>query len=101
MKARLGTVLPNEAQMSRGLPQGAPESPVTDLVKSWKVRNLAWSLDDFVLAANCYVFLVAASVAAAEVKAQSMCWLSGDVPAASWAKCTQQAGGMLFAGGLV
>ena len=80
MKARLGTVLSNNVQVSRGLPQGAPESPVIftlimelvlrDLVKSWKVRNMAWSLDDFVLAAICCaddVVLVAASVAAAEV----------------------------------
>ena len=64
MKARLGTVLSNKVQMSRGLPQGAPESPVIlimtmelilrDLVYSWQVRNLAWSLDDFVLSAICY-----------------------------------------------
>ena len=66
--------------MSRGLPQGAPESPVIftvvmelilrDLIKSWKVRKLAWSLDDFVLAAIWYatnVVLAATSVAAAEV----------------------------------
>ena len=39
------------------------------LIKSWKFRELAWSPDDFVLAATCYaddVVLVAASVAAAE-----------------------------------
>ena len=41
-----------------------------DLIESWKVRKLAWRLDDFVLAAICYaddVVLTAASVAAAEV----------------------------------
>ena len=64
VKARLGTVLSSKVQMSRGLSQGAPESPVIftmimelvlrDLVKSWKVRNLAWSLDDLVLTAICY-----------------------------------------------
>ena len=77
MKARLGTVLSNMVQMSRGLSQGAPEFPVIftmiielvlrDLVKSWKARNLAWTLDDFVLAATCYadaVVLAAATVAA-------------------------------------
>ena len=66
--------------MCRGLHQGAPESPVIfamtmelvlrDLIKSWKVRKLAWSLDDFVLAAICYadgVVLAAALVAAVEV----------------------------------
>ena len=71
MKARLGTVLSNKVQISRGLPQGAPESPVVfTLIKSWKIRKLAWSLDDFVLAAICYaddVVLVVTSVAAAEV----------------------------------
>ena len=65
MKARLGTVLSNKAQMSRGLPQGSLECPVIfalimklvlrDLAKSWKPRNLAWSLDGFVLAAICCV----------------------------------------------
>ena len=80
MNARLGAVLTNKVQMNREMPEGALESPVIvtmimklvlrDLVKSWKVRNLAWTLDDFVLAATCYaddVVLAAASVAAAEV----------------------------------
>ena len=71
MKARLGTVLSNKVQMSLGLPQGAPESVVLrDLMKSWTVRKLPWSLDDFVLAAICCaddVVWVAASSAAAEV----------------------------------
>ena len=80
MKARLGTVSSSKVRMSRGLPQGAPESLVIftmimelvlrDLIKSWITRKLAWRLDDFVLAAICYaddVVLVAASVAAAEV----------------------------------
>ena len=54
LNARLGTVLSNEVQISRGLLQGAPESPVIsteimelvvrELVKSWKARDLAWSL---------------------------------------------------------
>ena len=69
-----------KVQMSRGLPEGEPESPVIftmimklvlrDLIKSWKVRKLARSLDDFLLTATCYagdVVLVAASVVAAEV----------------------------------
>ena len=69
--------------MSRGLSQGAPESPVIftmimeltlrDLIKSWIARKLAWRLDDFVLATIFYaddVVLVAASVAAAEVRWQ-------------------------------
>ena len=46
------------------------ELVLRDLIKSWKIRKLAWSLDDFVLAAICCaddVVLVAASVAAAEV----------------------------------
>ena len=79
MKVRLGTVSSNKVRMNRGLPQGAPASPVItmvielvlrDLIKSWIARKLAWRLDDFVLAAICYaddVVLVAASVAAAEV----------------------------------
>ena len=80
MKARLGTVSSNKVRMNRGLPQGAPESPVIftmimelvlrDMLKSWITRKLAWRLDDFALAAICYahdVVLVAASVAAAEV----------------------------------
>ena len=80
MKARLGTVSSSKVRMSRGLPQGAPESLViftmiTELVlrdffKNLITRKLAWRLDDFVLGAICYandVVLVAASVAAAEV----------------------------------
>ena len=76
----LGTVLSNKVRMSRGLPQGAPESPVIftmimelvlrDSIKSWITRKLAWRLDDFVLAAMCYaddVVLFAVSVTAAEV----------------------------------
>ena len=79
MKACLGTVTSNKVQMSRGLPQGAPESPVIftmimelvlrDLIKSWISRKLAWRLDDYTLAAICYadaVVLIAVSVAAAE-----------------------------------
>ena len=79
MKACLGTVTSNKVQISRGLPQGAPESPVIftmimelvlrDLIKSWISRKLAWRLDDFTLAAICYaddVVLIAVSVAAAE-----------------------------------
>ena len=69
----------NKVQMSRGLPQGAPESPVIftmimelvlrDVIKSWISRKLAWRLDDFALAAICYaddVVLIAVSVSAAE-----------------------------------
>ena len=80
MKARLGMVSSNKVRMSRGLPQAAPESPVIftmimelalrDLIKSWITRKLAWSLDDFVLAAICYAddeVLVAVSVIAAEM----------------------------------
>ena len=80
MKACLGTVTSNKVQMSRGLPQGAPESPVIftmimelvlrDLLKSWISRKLAWRLDDFTLAAICYadeVVLIAVSVSAAEI----------------------------------
>ena len=79
MKARLGTVTSNKVQMSRGLPQGAPESPVIftmimelvlrDLIKSWITQKLAWRLDDFTLAAICNaddVVLIAVSVSAAE-----------------------------------
>ena len=79
MKACLGTVTSNKVQMSRGLPQGAPESPVIftmimelvlrDLIKSWISRKLAWRLDDFTLAAISYaddVVLIAVSVSAAE-----------------------------------
>ena len=78
-KARLGTVTSNKVQMSRGLPQGAPESPVIftmimelvlrDLIKSWISRKLAWRLDEFTLAAICNaddVVLIAVSVSAAE-----------------------------------
>ena len=49
MIACLGTVTSNKVQMSRGLPQGAPESPVIftmimelvlrDLIKSWISRK--------------------------------------------------------------
>ena len=80
MKARLGTVSLNNVRMSRGLPQGAPESPVIftmimklvsrDLIKSWITRKLAWRLDDSALAAICYaddVVLVAVSMSAAEI----------------------------------
>ena len=79
MKACLGTVTSNKVQMTRGLPQGAPESPVIftmimelvlrDLIKSWISRKLAWRLYDFTLAAICYaddVVLIAVSVSAAE-----------------------------------
>ena len=79
MKGHLGTVTSNKVQMSRGLPQRAPESPVIftmimelvlrDLIKSWISRKLAWRLDDFTLAAICYaddVVLIAVSVSAAE-----------------------------------
>ena len=69
MKARLGTISSSKVRMSKGLPQGAPESPIIftmfmELVlripiKSWITMKLAWRLDDFVL--------VAASVAVAEV----------------------------------
>ena len=75
----LGTVTSNKVQMSRGLPQGAPESPVIftmimelvlrDLIHNWISRKLAWRLDDFTLAAICYaddVVLIAVSVSAAE-----------------------------------
>ena len=64
-----------QIRMSRGLPQGAPESPVIftmimelvlrDLIKSWITRKLAWRLDDFALAAMCCaddVVLVAVDV---------------------------------------
>ena len=73
------TVMSSKIQMSRGLPQGAPESPVIftmimelmlrDLTRSWVSRKLVWSLYEFTLSAICYaddVVLVAASVAAAE-----------------------------------
>ena len=79
MKACLGTVTSHKVQMSRGLPRGAPESPVIftmimelvlrDLIKSWISRKLAWRLDDFTLAAICYaddVALIAVSMDAAE-----------------------------------
>ena len=79
MNACLGTVTSNKVQMSRGLPQGAPESPVIftmimelvlrDLIKSWISRKLAWRLDDFTLAAICYannMMLISVSVSAAE-----------------------------------
>ena len=79
MQACLGTVTSNKVQMSRGLPQGAPESPVIftmimelvlrDLIKSWISRKLAWRLDDLTLAAICYaddVVLIAVSMSAAE-----------------------------------
>ena len=52
MNARLGTSSSSKVRMSRGLPQGAPESPVIftmimelllrDLIKSWIIRKLAW-----------------------------------------------------------
>ena len=76
----LNAVPSNKVQMSHGLPQGAPESLVIftmimelvlrDLVKSWKVRNLAWSVADFLLTAICHAddwVLAAASVAATDV----------------------------------
>ena len=80
MKACLGTVTSNKVQMSRGLPQGAPESPVIftmimelvlrDLIKSWITLKLAWRLYDFALAAICYaddVVLVTVSMSASEI----------------------------------
>ena len=88
MKARVGTVLSTKVQMSRGVHRGAPESRVIftmimelvlgDLIKSWKIRKLAWSLGDFVLAAICCaddVVLVAASVAPS-VGAEKTHWTS-------------------------
>ena len=42
-----------------------------DMVKSWKVRNLAWSLDDFVLAAICYADDVVLAAAIALRSAQA------------------------------
>ena len=86
-KARLGTVLSNKVQTSRGLPQAALESLVIftmimelvvgDLVKSWKARNLAWSVDDLVLADG--VVLAAASAAAAEVMVADVIEKLGEV----------------------
>ena len=80
MKARLGTVTSNKVRLSRGLPQGAPESPVIftlimelvlrDLIKSWISSKLAWRLDVFTLAAICFaddVVMIAVSVSAAEI----------------------------------
>ena len=80
VKARLGTVSSSIVRMSRGLRQGAQESPaiftmimelaLRDLIKSWITRKLAWRLDDFALAAICYaddVVLVAVSKSAAEI----------------------------------
>ena len=92
MKACLGTVTSNKVQMSRGPPQGAPESPVTftmimelvlrDLIKSWISRKLAWRLDDFTLAAICYaddVVLIAVSVSAAETMLSEVIEKLGEV----------------------
>ena len=80
MKARLGTAFSSKVRTSRGLPQEAPKSLVIftmimelilrDLIKIMITLKLAWRMDDFVLAVNCYaddVVCVAASVAAAEV----------------------------------
>ena len=88
--------------MSRGLFEGAPESPVIfamfmelvlrDLIKSWITRKLAWRLDDFVLSANCYadyVVLVAASVAAAEVLVAEAIAKLKEVGLSCW--CTENA----------
>ena len=53
-----------------------------DLVKSWKARNLARSLHDFVLAATCCaddVVLAAASAAAAEVTVAEVIEQMGEV----------------------
>ena len=64
MSVSLGHVTAPGVHMNRGLPQGAPESPllfvlVTELVlrpllRRWKARGSGWSLDDFWCSAVCY-----------------------------------------------
>ena len=64
MSARLGHVEARAAHMHRGLPQGAPESPlvftlVTEcvlrpLLASWRMRGSGWKLDDFWLPCVCF-----------------------------------------------
>ena len=76
VEARLGTAVlsqsPNEQRLASGGAGifGHLQLVLRDPMKSWITRNMAWSLDGFVLAAICYaddVVLVAAPVAAAEV----------------------------------
>ena len=64
MAVSLGHVAAPFVHMERGLPQGAPESPliftlVTELVlrpllARWKTRGSGWTFDAFFLAAVCY-----------------------------------------------
>jgi len=64
MAVRLGHVTAPAVDMHRGLPQGAPESPlifvlVTELVLrplllKWKLRGSGWTMDALWLAAACY-----------------------------------------------
>ena len=58
-----------------------------DLIESWKIRKLTWSLDDFVV--SCYaddVVLVAASVAAAEVMVADVSAKLKEVGFVSWCR---------------
>ena len=60
----LSGVTADPMNLKRGLPQGAPESPVlftlvTDmvlkrLIKNWKEKGLGWNFDGFTLLAVCY-----------------------------------------------
>ena len=86
MEARLGTVSSSKVRLGRGLPQGAPESPVIftmimelvsrDLLKSWIARKLAWRLDDFVLAAICSSVVAAEVMVTENIGSQKTHWTS-------------------------
>ena len=98
---RLGHVTADSVQLRRGIPQGAPESPlifvlVTEfvlrpLLRKWRSRGSGWTMDLLWLAAICYaddVLLISSSVddlekMAAEV-AEAFCQVGLDV---SSSKC--------------
>ena len=64
MSAKLGRVTAQKVKMQRGLPQGAPESPllftlVTEMVlrpllSSWASQGAGWKMDNLWLPAVCY-----------------------------------------------
>ena len=97
----LGHVTASSVDMMRGLPQGAPESPlifvlVTEfvlrpLLRKWRARGSGWSLDLLWLAAVCYaddILLISSSRSDLEVMAKELIAAFGDAGLdVSAAKC--------------
>ena len=101
MSVRLGHVNADAVDMRRGLPQGAPESPLIfvivmeyvlrPLLRKWWARGSGWSIDSFWLASMCFaddVLLVSTSVADLERMGRELVEALGDVGLeVSAAKC--------------